>query len=132
MYPDGWAIYAWHGVRLPASYIEDRARTTPQQILAEPNVELRRCAMDIYGQGRFAVDAGAEVVDTTTEHGAELLSLPLPSDDPERVMKALRLTCPTTGNIYLERVPPDVSSALEALSWRFNLEPKQYNPKWQN
>ena len=130
-FPDGWAIYAYHGVRVPASVIEDRAKATPKLILAEQNVEVRRVMMDLYGHGRFAQDAGARIISRSRKHGAELMALPLPADDPEKVLKAVRLTCPTTGNIYFERVPPDVTDALEALSWRFQIKPKEYQPKWQ-
>lgn len=131
MYPDGWAIYAWHGMRLPAEIIEKRDSMTTAQILGQENVEIRRAMMEIYGQGRFAQDAGAKVADVSKEHGAELMVLPLPADDPERILKAMRLTCPTTGHVYFERVPPDVSTALEGLSWRFAVKPKDYKPSWE-
>jgi hypothetical protein len=38
-YPDGWAIYAWHGVRVPESVILHRDKVTVKQIMAEQNTD---------------------------------------------------------------------------------------------
>jgi hypothetical protein len=126
MYPDGWAIYAWHGVRVPARVIEDRSKITVEQILKEQNTEVRRVMRNLYGNDRFMLDAGAHEVDSAPKHGARLLAIQLPGDPVE--IRMMELTCSTTGNKYFERVPPDVRSALEGLSWRFRIDPKQYQP----
>ncbi|HEY7617500.1 MAG TPA: hypothetical protein VH744_11900, partial [Terriglobales bacterium] len=128
-YPDGWAIYAWHGVRVPAHVIEQRDKLTIKQIISEQNTEVRRVMRNLYGTERFMRDAGAQEVDRADKHGARLLAIQLPGDPVE--IRVMELTCPSTGNKYMERVPPDVRSAIEGLSWRFNVKPKGYNPEWQ-
>ena len=129
MYPDGWAIYAWHGVRVPANIIGERDKITVGSILKEQNTEVRRVMRNLYGNDRFMIDAGANEVDHAVEHGATLLALQLPGDPVE--IRMMRLTCPSTGSVYFERVPPDVRTALEGLSWRFNVKPAEYQPDWQ-
>ena len=52
------------------------------------------------------------------------------SGDPEDIRMA-ELTCPSTGEVYYERVPPTISDCREALSWRFRVQPEQYTPAWE-
>ncbi len=129
MYPDGWSIYAWHGVRVPERVIVEREKTTVKDILAEQNTEIRRVMRNLYGTDRFMLDAGATEVDRCDSHGARLLTIQLPGDPVE--LRMMELTCPSTGNKYFERVPPDVRSAIEGLSWRFNIKPGEYQPDIQ-
>jgi hypothetical protein len=44
---DGWAVHSWHGVLVPATLVED-GWDVPT-ILAERNVEIRRCAIEKLG-----------------------------------------------------------------------------------
>ena len=60
-FADGWAIHAWHGLRVPAWVIET---PTPERIAAEPNAEIRRAAIESYGWDRFIDDAGLALVDS--------------------------------------------------------------------
>ena len=130
MYPDGWAIYAWHGTRVPERIIEDRDKISVESILKEKNTEIRRVMRNLYGTPRFLLDAGATVISEAPQHKAKLLSLRL-EGDPEDIRVA-QLTCPSTGEVYYERVPPTINDCIEALSWRFRVEPKQYQPEWQS
>ena len=125
-YPDGWAIYVWHGVRVPAVVIEDRAKTTVEQILNEKNTEVRRVMRNLYGNERFMRDAGAKECSRSDKHGARLLAIQLPGDPV--AIKMVELTCPSTGHKYMERVPPEIGDCIEALAWRFRVQPAQYRP----
>ena len=128
-YPDGWGVYAWHGIRVPASAIQEPQSLTVSRIVKEPNTEVRRALRNLYGTARFLKDAGATVISDSPSHGAKLLSLRL-DGDPEDIRMA-ELTCPSTGEVYYERVPPTISNCDEALGWRFRLEPQQYKPVWE-
>ena len=69
---DGFEIYHWHGYRLPADkawIIADKARITVDAINAEPNAELRRVMLEVYGFDRYLADAKAKVVDVDQNHG---------------------------------------------------------------
>ena len=129
MYPDGWAIYAWHGVRVPEHIIEQRDWLTVKQIMAEPNTEVRRVMRNLYGNDRFLIDAGAKELDASVNHGARLLSLRLPGDPVD--IRMMELTCPSTGSKYFERVPPDTATAMDGLAWRFQVKPAEYEPTQQ-
>ena len=61
-YPDGWSIYAVHGVRVPADIIEDRPSITIARIDAEQNSEIRRVMMELYGYDRYILDSGSEPI----------------------------------------------------------------------
>ncbi len=50
-YRDGWSVYAWHGMRVPSTLIED-GWDVPT-IMAEPNGEVRRCAIEKFGWDKF-------------------------------------------------------------------------------
>ena len=128
-YPDGWGVYAWHGIRVPASAIQEPQSLTVSRIVKEPNTEVRRALRNLYGTARFLKDAGATVISDSPSHGAKLLSLRI-DGDPEDIRMA-ELTCPSTGEVYYERVPPTISNCDEALGWRFRLEPQQYKPVWE-
>jgi hypothetical protein len=47
VFPDGWEVHAWHGTGVPASLVEDEWDF--KRILAERNVETRRCAIEKLG-----------------------------------------------------------------------------------
>ncbi len=128
-YSDGWGIHAWHGTRVPAEVIEQRDKITVKQIIDEKNTEVRRVMRNLYGNDRFMLEAGAKEVDRSDKHGARLLALQLPGDPVE--IRMAELTCPSTGHKFFERVPPDCKSAIDALSWRFNVKPSEYRPQWE-
>jgi hypothetical protein len=48
---DGYALHAWHGTRVPAALIEED--WSAERALAEPNGEIRRCAIEKLGWDRF-------------------------------------------------------------------------------
>ena len=61
-YPDGWGVYAWHGVRVPAFVIEAPATITVDQIKAEQNAEVRRVMLARMGEDRFVQASGARPI----------------------------------------------------------------------
>jgi hypothetical protein len=70
---DGYSIYAWRGLRVPAGIIDLRHERTAQQITSISNAEHRRVAIEIYGHvhgpERFATDLGAKLISEDTSHG---------------------------------------------------------------
>jgi hypothetical protein len=53
-WPDGWGVYSWHGVRVPAWMIEHPEQITAEQIDQEPNAEIRRVMIARFGLDRYA------------------------------------------------------------------------------
>jgi hypothetical protein len=132
-YGDGLGVACWHGLPLPLKYHD----ADPYTILAEDNATLRRVLMERYdaahGEGAFIDHTGAKVIDSAIQpmrkgepdNINELLSLDLPGD-PDGRMVAVKVICPSTGNVYIFRVPPNIKSIQAALAWMYYLEPHQY------
>ena len=95
---------------------------TVESIMREENVTVRLAKMKIYGFERFLLDAKAEVIDR--EAGYELIGLrlgePEPFTIPHNLVRALKMTCPSTGAVYVNAVPPRTQRVREALDWVFN------------
>jgi hypothetical protein len=67
VYPDGWGVYAWHGTRVPADLIEKVWGLG--EIFAEPNSEIRRCAIEKIGWDAFIEESGLKVIASAPDPG---------------------------------------------------------------
>jgi hypothetical protein len=128
-YPDGFSIWAWHGVRVPQRVIESPETIAAKEVWAEPNAEIRRVMMERVGNERLLKESGAEQVHSH-ERGT-LFHLPLPKDDPEGHMRVVHVKDPSTDREYYLRVPPYINRADDAVAWTFGFEmknSKEYQP----
>jgi hypothetical protein len=130
-YPDGFAVWAWHGVRVPRLVIERPQRLTVGSILQEPNVEARRVMVERYGAGRFLHEAGA-----TREHVDDwgtLWRLDLADEEPLVMVEVINSTPEPDGSFttYWLRVPPTVATARGAVAWTFAMDRDDYDPRVQ-
>ena len=66
-YPDGFAIWAWHGVRVPQQLIETDWNL--KQIFDEPNAEIRRCAIEKIRWDQFIQESGLKKVASAPDPG---------------------------------------------------------------
>lgn len=78
---------------------------------------MRVAKMRIYGMERFFLDAKPEIIDTRA--GYDLLSLTFGRWDN---MRALKMSCPSTGAVYLNAVPPQTATVPDALNFMFDCE----------
>jgi hypothetical protein len=63
VYPDGWGIHAWHGVRVAPWVTETPAEAiTADQVTGEANQEVRRVLVERIGAKRYMALAGGKVV----------------------------------------------------------------------
>jgi hypothetical protein len=127
-YPDGWELWAWHGVRVPRRVVENPEGLGAREVLAEPDVEVRRVMIERIGPERLVRDGGARRV-SEDELGV-LWRLDLPDDEP-LVCVEVTDASPGPGAVYrhyLLRVPPDVRSAREAVAWTFGVDSGEYRP----
>jgi hypothetical protein len=128
IYPDGWALWAWHGVRVPRAVIENPESLPAREVLAEPDVEVRRIMIDRVGPERLVRDGGAHRV--AEDEAGILWRLDLAEDEP---LVCVEVTDATRGpdtafRRYLLRVPPDVRSPREAVAWTFGVDTGEYRP----
>ena len=130
-YRDGFAIYAWHGTRLPAEWVENRATIDPAEILKAPNVEQRSAGAAMLGWPRMVSKLNREIIDgdPDSDVGA-LIELTMPGLlKPGRFLQAV---CVRNGPI-VEGVPRTsdidgrpIETAMQAQAWRVGLTPAEY------
>jgi hypothetical protein len=127
-YPDGWAVWAWHGVRVPRQVVELPETITVAQIRGARNLEVRRVLLERYGLDRYLRDADATLVQAD-EHG-KLWRCELPGDEPLAMVEVVNATPEPDGTsaTYLLRIPPTVSSARQAVAWTFGMSAEDYDP----
>jgi hypothetical protein len=124
---DGWALYAWHGMPVPAELIARLPTLRPEDITAEPNLELRRVMTESYGLDRYVRDAGHLV---GRDAYGSLWRLDRPGGEPLVMVEVVNSTPEPDGSraTYWLRVPPDMRSAHAAVAWTFGLNEGNYRP----
>jgi hypothetical protein len=128
-YPDGWAIYAVHGVRVPGWIIEAPQEITPEKIDTERNVELRRVMLSRFGESKYLEQSGA--MEVSRDSRGVLYRKDIAGDEPLVMVRVENSTLESDGRpkIYWLRVPPDTKTAQEAVAWTFGVRPEAYNPE---
>ncbi|HEY9829506.1 MAG TPA: leucine-rich repeat domain-containing protein, partial [Stenomitos sp.] len=124
-YADGWSVYAYHGVRLPEKYGKVHPNQWQSQwLVSEENAELRRVLIQEIGYARLVEKLQAIELDSWQEY--TLIGIDFNAD--EEPIYLLKMTCPSTGYIHALRVPPDMKSAREAISWvNWGVDPEQFS-----
>ncbi|GET41997.1 hypothetical protein MiSe_68110 [Microseira wollei NIES-4236] len=123
-FADGFSVYAYHDVRLPEKYGKlhpDRWRS--EWLLTEENAELRRVLIQRIGDDRICQELEAIELDTWQEY--TLLKIDNADIEP---IYLLKMICPSTGRIHAWRVPPDMQSAREAITWvNWGIDPDEFS-----
>lgn len=97
--------------------VQYKCKLTVAQIMAEDNITVRMAMANVYGLDRFLVDARAQTIDTYGEYA--LLDMPM---GQWQAIRALKMTCPSTGAVYISPVEPRTRTVAEALDWMFQTE----------
>jgi hypothetical protein len=132
-YPDGWGVWAVHGVRVSRELIEDHDWITVDRIQKESNAEIRRIMLDRYGYARYLEKSGAAVVDQDVDQlglPRRLLRTEISGDEPLVMVEVKNSTPESDGSrkTYHLRVPPYIESVQEAIAWGWDMKPKDYQP----
>ncbi|HEY9787505.1 MAG TPA: hypothetical protein V6D17_19105 [Candidatus Obscuribacterales bacterium] len=129
LYPDHWRICAWHGTFVPARFIKWTRNMNVHDIMTEPNIEVRRMMLDIYGLEAFMLASGAQKFQED-ECGA-LFRQELGDDEPIVTVRVRNSTPEPDGHFkyYFLRVPPNTMTAREGVAWTFGLSAHDYHPK---
>lgn len=127
--PSAWgAQVRWNGVNVTGQIAFHPATITAQQVLHEPNAELRRVLLERMGTARFIAEAQPEVLDHDRDPGGprQLLRVAVPGDED---LVALQVQDPSTGRHYLLRVPPTMTTCRQAAAWIAGFDdPDAYRP----
>jgi len=127
-WPDGWGVWAIHGVRVSRQVVEAPDTLTAAQITGEANAEVRRVMIERFGADRYLRDAGAEKVHVD-EYGA-LWRLDVPDDEALVMVQVTNSTPEPDGTFkdYWLRVPPNIRTARGAVAWTFGETARGYRP----
>jgi hypothetical protein len=128
MYPDGWSIYAVHGVGVPEYIIKTPQKINVKDIESEQNQEIKRVKIDIYGKDRYLKDSGGKLIHQ--DGLGKLWRKEINGDEPLVMVEVINSTPELDGSFhtYFLRVPPHIETAQAAVAWTFSKEAKSYKP----
>ena len=117
-------LYFWHGTMVPDFVITKPELITLNHIDTETNAEVRRVMIDKYGQGRYLTDSGAEQIHS--DRFGVLYRKTVPNDEVMVMVKVVNSTAESDGTRkeYFLRVPPNITTAHEAVAWGFPYGPE--------
>ena len=118
----------WQDVMVDQRIVFHPETITAQEILSEPNSEMRRVLLDRKGTEAFIKEAQAELLDQDRDAGGtrRLLRVPLTGDEP---LVCVEVLCPSTTRQYLLRVPPTIQTCHQAAAWIAGFDdPNDYHP----
>lgn len=123
-FPDGFGVYAYRGIHLPAEYGKlHPTNWRAEWLLEQRNAELRRVLIQGIGYDRICQDLQAKECDRWQEYTL----LQIESEIDVEPIHLLKMTCPSTNFIHALRVPPDISSAREAIRWiNWGIDPTEF------
>jgi hypothetical protein len=113
-YSDGFNIWGYDGVRLD----NERYHTNPNNwkcewLLDEDNAEIRRVLLQSLGSHRILSELDSKLLDTYREY--ELYEINNTIDIES--YKLIKMICPSTGLTHTLRVPPDIITAKDGITW---------------
>jgi hypothetical protein len=126
-YADGWDVHAWHGRQVPAWVIID---PSAERIAREPNIEIRRCAIEHIGWTSYIERAGLRLVATAPDPGNPGSHLRLYDMRAEtKVLLAVNGSVERDGRRrqYGLTVPGFLKDPVDAAGWTYGLSAEQYS-----
>ena len=129
---DGTSLYFWNGVEVSEKLINYPKSITRDDILAQKNVEVRRCYQEVLGSELFANLLGLIPIDRKTDRFGNGMVLYRTLDKDKLIGEHIhfaQVICPSTGRNYFLCVPPKISSVDEAVAWTFGKSVKDYKPE---
>ncbi len=121
---EGFKIYAHHGIIIPEKYGKIHPSNWKSEwLLSEKKAELRRIVIKEIGYYRICQELQAVELDAWEEYTLLKINKNI---DIESI-HLLKMICPSTKNIHILRVPPDINSAREAIAWiNWGIYPEEF------
>lgn len=123
---DGWSMYAWKGVPLPARLIERAEDITPDHIAREFDPVIRRCMLDLMTPERFIRNGYATMV--ASDETGILWRKQWFDGDAWAAVEVINGTPEPDGThkCYFLQVPPAMRTPREAVAWTYGLSEREY------
>jgi hypothetical protein len=130
---DGWGVYTWHGVTVPAWVINE---PSVEKAMAERNTEVRRAAFEAIGWGNVMSQLDEQPIDVCQDpanrpHHLELYRLPdkvNPYGQPVNLLVMTNGSPDRSGELrrYGETVPASIEKADAAAAWQYGIDSDVY------
>lgn len=113
------------------------ARITLARIADEQNAELQRELIEAYDGSAAGIEqppgwdtylADVQAASLHQDETGELIEIATAAEP----IRAVRVTCPSTGRQYALRVPPKTATAREGVAWTFGVAADEYRPTAQS
>jgi hypothetical protein len=130
-YPDGFSVFAIHGVRVPEKVVVAPETLQVSEIDGEQNAEVRRVMIERYGQDHYLMDSKAQEIHR--DDFGVLYRKEMSGDEALVMVKVANSTPEPDGTFkdYFLRVPPTIKRAREAVAWTFGMAENEYEPALQ-
>jgi len=130
----GSVTYYFRGVLIPKKYFTNPESLTIKEVLSNPNTEVRRVGLEVYGLDRFIKSKKAKIIHTDDD-GQQLFHINISQrgddidTDPSAFIKVFNSTPEPDGThkVFFIQVPPSVETVKEAVMWTFNTT--DYHPQ---
>lgn len=126
-YPDGFSIYSWHGVRMPANIIETPAGNIDcQKILEEKNAGIRMAAIQKVGLLRLrnslpckiiSKSETAEMIEFKLANNLKIRGLHVRWETKDKQSLETILIVPSTKEQFGEDSPDNIDDAEQVRKW---------------
>ena len=121
------SLWFYKGVFVTQQIVEKPETLTHEQIIKESNAEVRRVMIERFGLDRFLSSPQSKTLHTDQDGRRQLLRFDLTGDEP---IVGVKVTCPTTGQVYFLRVPPQIDRCDKAVAWSFGYDKvRDYQPQ---
>jgi hypothetical protein len=96
-----------------------------------PNAQLRCSLLTKMGYDKLIEKVKPRVIETSAD-GGELLEIDTHTSENnfhglDKIMRMVKVVCPSTGQRYVLRVPPAIQSFEQARQWTFGLRQESIN-----
>ncbi len=128
----------WNGIAISGQAAFHPETISAEQVLREPNAEMRRMLLERMGMDRFVAEGKPAVLDSDSDRGGPRVLLRIVPDYQNHAMEQetkeaeevfLQVRDPSTGRGYILRVPPTMTTCHQAAAWIAGFEnPDDYHP----
>ena len=124
--------FRWRGVAISARALFAPETLTAEEVLTEPNAEVRRVMMERLGPAELLRKGKAKILDSDTDAGGNraLVEFPMKRRGRSNSQRFLHCRCPSTGREYLLGLPAHIQTCHAGAAWLagFN-NPIDYRPE---